>query len=117
MEIVYIPVEEQMMIGELTLPEGAGPFDSIVWIGDPASSVVLPTDIAVLLIRKPVNHPLWFAALCAELKMQDFYSTSSKLQVDLSVAPFRFVPSHPFKDVIGLFATDVKRCFPGNEYS
>ncbi|TFG81761.1 MAG: hypothetical protein E4G74_03685 [Erysipelotrichales bacterium] len=117
MEIIYIPVEENKMIAELSLPEGEGPFDSLVWIGDPDPSVRLPENIAVLLIRHPVDHPLWFAALCDELRMQDFYTKRSSLRVDLPISAFRFVAGHPFLRISGIFAQDVKRCFPGNEYS
>lgn len=117
MEIVYIPVEEERMIAELTLPEGAGPFDSLVWIGDPDQDVEFPNDKAVLLIRRIVDHPLWFAALCDELRMQDFYTQRSLLRVDEPIVPFRFVANHPFYEVIGEFANDVKRCFPGNDFS
>lgn len=117
MEIVYIPVEEKMMIAELTLPEGDGPFDSLIWIGDPESNTQFPIGKAVLVIRRPVDHPLWFAALCAELKMQDFYSKRSILRVDEPIVPFKFVSGHPFYEVIGEFANEVKRCFPGNDFS
>jgi hypothetical protein len=117
MEIVYLPVEEKKMIAELTLPEGEGPFDSLVWIGDPDETVQFPPDKAVLVIRHPVDHPLWFAALCDELRMQDFYTKSSVLRVDEPIVPFKFVAGHPFREVIGKYASDVKRCFPGNDYS
>lgn len=117
MEIVYIPVEEKVMIAELTLPEGEGPFDVLVWIGDPDSDSLLPNDKAVLIIRQPMEHAAWFAALCDEIRMQDFYAKRAILRVDLPFFPFRFVIGHPFTVVDGAFAKDILRCFPGNDFS
>ena len=117
MENVYIPIEELVMIAELTLPEGAGPFDVLVWIGDPDPAIVLPNDKAVLIIRQPIDHVAWFAALCDEIRMQDFYAKEAILRVDLPFFPFRFVPGHPFSGVEGLFAEDILRRFLGNDYS
>lgn len=117
MEIVYIPVEEKMMIGELTLPDGDGPFEALIWIGNPVQDVVFPQDKAVLIILEVVDHPLWFAALCDEIRMQDFYTKRAVLRVDVPIVKFKTVARHPFYEIIGEFAQDVKRCFPGNDYS
>ena len=117
MESVYIPVEEDLMVAELYAPEGNGPFHTLVWIADPSSFEPLPDDEAVLLIRRPVGHPLWFAGICDELRIQEFYTKPCTLRVDLPIVPPRFVPDHPFRVIEGIYGIDVKRCFPGNELS
>jgi len=117
MENVYIPVEDELMVAELYAPEGVGPFQTLVWIGDPTTMESLPMYEAVLLIRRPVQHPLWFAGICDELRIQDFYMKPCTLRVDLPIAPLRFVPNHPFRVIEGIYGIDVKRCFPGNEFS
>jgi len=111
MEIVFIPIEEELMMAELTIPDGAGPFRTLVWIADPQGNETMPEYESILLIRRPSDHPLWFAAICDELRLQDFYPDVVDLRVDLPVFPFKYV-SHPFGSVTGIYAKDILSTFP-----
>jgi hypothetical protein len=116
MEMVYIPVGELIMSAELSLPEGEGPFELYVWIMHD-NPIDYPKNKAVLWIREVVDHPLWFAALCDEIRMQDFYSNLVVLWVETPVIPFKSIASHPFSIIAGEYSEDLRRYISGKAFS
>jgi hypothetical protein len=116
LEKLYIPVGEMIMEAKLHLPQGEGPFELLVWLM-PDDPEEYPMGKAVLLICDVVDHPLWFAALCAEIRLQDFFTKEISLWVDLPVIPFKSVAHHPFLHIAGKYADEVKRYLSGKVFS